>query len=126
MLNYYTDKGTIDPSLVDSQALDVAEELSITASLKKSQLRKFYGDVKNLEQNWNNQQKSDAAFMGILPQIKMLKAKVAYAKSRDLVQDSFVHWINDNVDKINKPDDFKAFLLHFEAVVGFCYGKLKD
>lgn len=127
MINYYTDKDTIDPSLVDKQAHDVAKEFVFTSSLKISQLRKFYGDVKSLEQSWNYQQKSYAAFLGILPQIKMLKAKAAYAQHRKLVRDSFVRWINENVDKINKPDDFKAFLLHFEAVVGFCYGEgLKD
>ena len=127
MINYYTDKDTIDPSLVDKQAHDVAKEFVFTSSLKISQLRKFYGDVKSLELTWSNQQKSDAAFLGILPQIKMLKAKVAYAKGRGVVPHYFVQWIGENVDQINKPDDFKAFLLHFEAVVGFCYGEgLKD
>ena len=135
MIRYYTDKGTIDPELVDGQALKVARQLVVRYndridqrnSIKSSQLRKFYGDVKSLELTWSNQQKSDAAFLGILPQIKMLKAKVAYAKGRGVVPQSFVDWINENVDQINKPDDFKAFLLHFEAVVGFCYGEgLKD
>lgn len=136
MIRYYTDKGTIDPSLVDSQALKVAQQLVVRdsygkidqkKSIKSSQLRKFYGDVKSLELTWSNQQKSDAAFLGILPQIKMLKAKVAYAKGRGVVPQSFVDWINENVKQIDKPNHFKAFLLHFEAVVGFCYGEgLKD
>lgn len=128
MIRYYkdSDKKAIDSSLVDEQAFEVAEKFASTSSVNKTQLRKFYGDVKNLEQIWNNQQKSYVAFKVILPQIKMLKAKVAYARSRELVKDSFVLWINDNVKQIDEPNDFRAFLLHFEAVVGFCYGKLED
>lgn len=59
--------------------------------------------------------------------IKLLKAKAAYAFKRDLVPDSFREWIGKNVDMINEARDFQAFLLYFEAVVGFCYGNgLKD
>ncbi|WP_298068389.1 type III-A CRISPR-associated protein Csm2, partial [uncultured Mailhella sp.] len=76
---------------------------------------------------WNYQKCSDEAFAGILPQIKILKAKAAYAKGRKVVPSAFSDWIAQHVDAINKPADFKAFLLHFEAVVGFCYGEgLKD
>ncbi len=135
MIKYHTDRGTIDPKIVNEKALEVAQQLVVKYngrpdpkySIKSSQLRKFYGDVKSLELTWNNQQKTDVAFQGILPQIKMLKAKVAYAKGRGVVPQNFAQWLSENVDSVNTPEEFKAFLLHFEAVVGFCYGEgLKD
>lgn len=90
--------------------------------IKASQLRKFYGEVKKLEMRWQNSGKRGQAFGEILPLIKLLKAKAAYANSRDYVPDSFRTWIWDNVDLIKADKDFQAFLLYFEAVVGFCYG----
>ncbi len=130
---YYKDNGkTMDPELVDSKALETAKKLVIKGyngrldekkSIKSSQLRKFYADVKNLERTWNYQKCSDEAFNGILPQIKILKAKAAYAKSREVVPDDFRKWLNNCIDAISTPADFRAFLLHFEAVVGFCYGE---
>ena len=89
-----------------------------------AQLRRFYGDVKGLERSWQNSpdERKEEAFLRILPLIKLLKAKSAYAYKRQLVNKSFMDWIWANVDAINDEKDFKAFLLYFEAVVGFCYG----
>ncbi len=132
---YYKDDGkTLDARWVDSEALAVAKRLVIKNDgkldgkcIRTSQLRKFYADVKNLERAWEYQGRSDAAFPGILPQIKILKAKAAYARQRKVVPPAFAEWMNKHVDAIAGPSDFAAFLLHFEAVVGFCYGEgLKD
>lgn len=133
---YKSDGTTIDPKWVDSEALAVARTLVVKKydgtvdkgkSIKMSQLRKFYADVKGLERTWEYQKRSETAFVGILPQIKILKAKAAYAKSRKVVPDEFALWVNKHVDAISKCTDFRAFLLHFEAVVGFCCGEgLKD
>lgn len=90
--------------------------------INSAQLRRFYGDVKNLEMRWENSQDKEKTFREILPMIKLLKAKAAYANKRALVPESFKSWIWENVDMINEMKDFKAFLLFFEAVVGFCYG----
>ena len=133
---YYKEDGkTMDPRWVDSEALSVARKLVAKDdngrldknNIKSSQLRKFYADVKGLERTWESQGCTDTAFLGILPQIKILKAKAAYARGRRVVPPTFVTWINSHVDNIANSEDFRAFLLHFEAVVGFCYGEgLKD
>ena len=133
---YYQDDGkTMETRWVDSEALKVARALVPHGyngkpdknAINSSQLRKFYADVKNLERTWQGQGEADTAFLGILPQIKMLKAKAVYAQSRKTVPPSFTEWMNKHVDAISTPADFRAFLLHFEAVVGFCYGEgLKD
>ena len=132
---YYKTDGSLDPKWVDSEALAVARKLVMKNSygktdkdsIKSSQLRKFYADVKSLERTWEYQGRSEAAFLGVLPQIKILKAKAAYARGRGVVPPAFTQWINSHVDAVSTAADFKAFLLHFEAVVGFCYGEgLKD
>lgn len=132
---YYKPDGSLDSKWVDSEALVMARKLVVKDAgdrmnrnnIKSSQLRKFYADVKSLERTWEYQDCSDAAFLGILPQIKILKAKAAYAQGRQVVPAAFTKWIGEHVDAISTPSDFKAFLLHFEAVVGFCYGEgLKD
>lgn len=120
----------INPELVTTVAEKWANEFYPKEENKRkgrivinaAQLRRFYGDVKNMEMRWKNSADKEKAFREILPMIKLLKAKTAYAHSRKLVPESFKFWIWDNVDMINKEKDFKAFLLYFEAVVGFCYG----
>lgn len=122
-IEYFTSGDNINPALVTSDAQRAAE--SFFSDPKKpimaSQLRKFYGDVKTLELR----KKNGAAFEAILPLIKLLKAKSAYACKRNVVPQSFREWLWKNVDNINTERDFTAFLLHFEAVVGFCYGEAK-
>ncbi|MDE5833088.1 MAG: type III-A CRISPR-associated protein Csm2 [Desulfovibrio sp.] len=131
---YFKD-GAINPELVDKEAKIWADKFVPKSDpragklkiINSAQLRRFYGDVKRLETRWLNSAEKKKTFSEILPMIKLLKAKSAYAYKRDLVPDSFREWIWDNVDQIHEEKDFKAFLLYFEAVVGFCYGNgLRD
>lgn len=120
----------INPDLVTKWAQKWADEFAPpgnTRLMNAAQLRRFYGEVKRLELRWQNSENKARTFLEILPMIKLLKAKAAYSNVRKLVPDSFKQWIWDNVDMIREARDFKAFLLYFEAVVGFCYGNgLKD
>lgn len=96
------------------------------SSITSAQLRKFYNEFKGLEKKLQFKAKTpeleEAAFRSILPLVKMVKSKVAYATGGNKVPKGFADWLNKNVDTVNSARDFKAFLLHFEAVVGFCYG----
>ncbi len=128
---YYDDKNNLRPEIVDAEAQKAALSfVNDYSKLKSAQLRRFYGDFKLLERKLESRktQVGGAAFQGILPLVKMSKSKVEYAKSRKTVPLSFVQWLTKHVDAINTEKDFRAFLLHFEAVVGFCYGtgKLTD
>ncbi len=128
----YYKGNAINPDLVTTLAQKWADQFypkkedsrhyGAARPITAAQLRRFYGDVKNLEMRWKNSADKERAFNDILPMIKLLKAKAAYAKERKLVPDSFRDWIWGNVDRINERKDFRAFLLYFEAVVGFCYG----
>lgn len=127
MVTYYLNDTAIDPVWMDKKAQDTAKSFFETKPLlAASQLRKFYGDVKTLERQWRSCGGDEAAFDGILPLIKLLKAKVTYACKRKVVPVTFQSWLCEHVDSVKRPKDFKAFVLHFEAVVGFSYGFAPD
>lgn len=139
-MSYYLDeKGNPKAELLDQQARKTAEELVNKHDRRKginaNQLRKFYNDCKAMERKYNfilnqlrEQQHNDSdartiALERIYPRLKMLKSKAAYA-SNGKIPRQFESWLNKSIDAIapDKPHDFEAFMLHFEAVVGFCYG----
>ena len=137
---FYGADGKISRELVDSVAQGCAacfvrpfdsdmEKEAKKDHIKASQLRKFYGEAKALELAWTTGRDggSPERFSSVLPQIKLLKAKANYALGRNVVPECFQSWLCECVDQIREAGDFKAFLLHFEAVVGFAYGLgLKD
>ena len=122
MVEYYLEHKAMNPALVDTYAREVAASFS---GIAYSQLRKFYDDVKTLERQLTDDPDKNA-FAKVLPLIKLLKAKSAYAYQRSVVPDTFKEWIWDHVNRVNDIDDFRAFVLHFEAVVGFSYGFAPD
>lgn len=101
-------------------------------TITSAQLRRFYNDFKSLERRFilmhkDSKEEKAKAFQSLLPQIKLTKAKVAYARARQTVPSNFEKWLTDAVSAINSPETFEEFLLHFEAIVGFAYGLgLKD
>lgn len=137
---FYGADGKVSGDLVDSTALKCAEcfvrpyvsddeKEEKKDQIKTSQLRKFYADVKSLEMAWTAGRNggSEERFSAVLPQVKLLKAKASYALGRKVVPDTFKTWLCTCIDQVRGIEDFRAFLLHFEAVVGFAYGLgLKD
>jgi CRISPR-associated protein Csm2 len=133
MAFYHDGKGNLNPEWVTVKAEEAAasfyeinphtNRVDDRKSLKNSQLRKFYGEFKKLEAEVN--QVGDGAeerFLSVLPRIKIAAAKVTYAQARGVVPGSFVSWMTNHCKQINSLVDFRAFLLHFEAVVGYSYG----
>lgn len=94
--------------------------------LTSAQLRNFYHEAKKLEEICKYNDNPDEKFKRILPLVKMLKSKVAYAcpkTGRDRkVPVEFKNFIDEMVDNVKDWKDFKAFALSFEAVVGYFYG----
>jgi CRISPR-associated protein Csm2 len=58
-------------------------------------------------------------FENILPYLKMLNAKAAYAMGRDLVSKGFKDFISNSLNQIKDKDDFDAFAALFEAFMGY-------
>lgn len=136
MSTYFDDKGNIRKELLGKESEKVAREFVVFLpngkrddrnSLNSAQLRRFYGDMKNLERKLEFRQQSENeadSFPAILPLVKMVKSKVAYASNprNAKVPPAFAEWLKKHIDAIETAEDFKAFMLHFEAVVGYCYG----
>lgn len=133
MIKWFLDekKKTIRPELLDKDAQEEAKKWAKEKDRKTnnpiftvSQLRKYFGEVKNLERQMMVLKKE--GWDTIYPMVKMLKSKVTYDMRRDnKIPNEFKEYIYNCVDSIKEIEDFKAFLKYFEASVGFYYGEGK-
>lgn len=124
-----------DPSkpldqLVDKLAEDQANMMPDARdreSLKSSQLRRFFGDIKELYRRLDQNAEYDR---DIAPMFKMMRSKAAYAwrngdRGQSKIPKAFHDFISEGVAKVNNEEQFRKFVQHFEAVVGFLYGSGK-
>lgn len=117
------EKKIMDPELFSRKAEDFAQQISGEASKtrnKGTQLRKFFDEIVRLD----TLAKANNNWQTILAQVHMLIAKVAYAKGRDLVSDSFVRQMKEGIYQIEKPEDLHIFASYLEAFTGY-YKMLK-
>ena len=130
-MSFYTDEGKtqIKNSLLDKEAEGWSQQLARKdkqghydkrTSISRTQLRRFFGEFRSLEKRVDSAPK----FETVRPLIKMVKSKVSYAAGREngRITPSFKEFLLTNIDRIDDKKDFQAFMLHFEAVVGYCYG----
>jgi CRISPR-associated protein Csm2 len=133
-MSYFDKDGNIRAELLDGEAEKIAKgfiryredtrrggmQVDTRSSLTSAQLRRFYGDFKQLQKKVGAQ-----GFNRVKPLIKMVKSKAAYSANPNnrKIPDTFRDFLLKNVDAINDERDFEAFMLHFEAVVGFFYGQ---
>lgn len=113
------DKKTLFKKFVDEEARDRAQQF---ASLKSTQMRRFYDDVKAIERKLSLGQDEDGrekSFAVEHAMITMLKPKAVYAEKRKVAPRAFTQFVFDNVDSIHDLRDFEAFVRHFEAVVAY-------
>ena len=103
-------------------ANEAAREIKSNNNVNKTtQLRKFYDELAM----WNERVQLDredklAKFKELEPFIKMLKAKVAYAKGRKHIDENFMNIFNKAIDEIKCPKTLKDAKLFIEAVMGYC------
>lgn len=85
---------------------------------KINQIRGFYDKV--MELNEKTQNLNDVEYKKeVYPFVIMLNSKVAYAKTRNLVSDSFVKMINNCVEEAKDVKKMNNFKLFFESLIGF-------
>lgn len=131
-INFWKDdtKRCVDPELFSSKAEQLAKQIhqnskkDFKGKLKENtytQIRKFYDEVimfgSKLKEISEDKQLEE--FTQILPYLKMLNAKVAYAHARELVTDDFKTFINDSLKQVKELDDFWVFSGFFEAFMGY-------
>jgi len=112
----------ISIELFDEVANKTAKAISDTQKREQNshtQLRKFYDEIVM----WNDklQGKNDDEYAKSLPFIKMINAKVAYAKGRKHVDEHFVELMSHCMKQLNNSnkDTFIHFKLFMEAFMGF-------
>ena len=95
--------------------------------VQNTQMRKFYDQVLSLQQK--AKQMSDEDFQSdLLPFVKMLNSKVAYASTRNsgggkIVNSEFVNMMGLCINQVSNKKDLNTFKLFFEAVIGFHKGR---
>lgn len=83
---------------------------------KSTQLRRFYDELVL----WENRTRQQAdKFDEFLPFIRMMNAKTAYAKGRDLVSQKFVDLMSHTLQQVTSPETLTHCKLFWEAFMGF-------
>jgi CRISPR-associated protein, csm2 family len=86
---------------------------------KSSQIRKFYDELLMWDEKIHRATDKNAEYHNAAPFIHMIKAKAAYAKGRDHVDEHFLQFINKLLEQIESPRTLRNAKLFFEAVLGF-------
>ncbi|MDW7680750.1 MAG: type III-A CRISPR-associated protein Csm2 [bacterium] len=136
IIKFYEDKPKtkIKKEYLDGQAKQWARSFIKHSDdrddLTSTQLRRFHNDVRSVEAKVKaaiSNYGEEEGFLRMLPFIKMIKSKIAYAcppKKKDRkVPIEFRNYMETMINSIEDYDDFKAFSLCFEAVVGYFYGE---
>ncbi len=127
-MEYFDQSGNIKTELLDEKAASIAESFVekdrrnpnrlSRGSLSSAQMRRFFSEFRQLEKKVKFKD-----FDKVKPLIKMVKSKASYAANRPTpIPKTFKDFLVNNINGINTKEDFEAFMLHFEAVVGFFYG----
>ena len=100
-------------------AEDIAQKIANEGKMSYTQIRKYYDELVNLRRGI----KDSNDISVILPQVYAIKAKVAYAEARDVVNKRFYEFIINeiNVIKNDKQGIFQLdnFILYFECILGY-------
>lgn len=129
-LEFFKDreKGVLDPTLFE-RARKVAEELVGEGELKSSQFRNYFAELRALENRFERERQEDEAlaFARLVPQLELLKAKLAYnTRAQGPLRNAkrFVAFLEEALDAGKRsPKDFEAMMKYVEAVLAYFYAK---
>ena len=118
----FKDGGAIHADLFDKTAKQVAKIVANKSDRKSNhlnkstQLRRFYDELVM----WEEKIRADKdKFTEYLPFVRMLKAKVAYAEGRKLVDGAYVDLLGQTIDFIKTTEDMRIAKFFLEAFMGF-------
>lgn len=109
----------IDPRLYSDIAENAAKTVGVGPRYNKNkatQLRRFYDELVMLQEKVGSDK---SRFDQQRPFIQMLKAKVAYAKGRDKVDENFEKLLRRVVDEVSDPETLRQAKLFMEAFMAF-------
>ena len=117
-----------DKELFNETASKWAEKIGTgKGGVQNTQMRKFYDQVLDLFQQ-SKSMSEDEFSSDLLPFVKMLNSKVAYASTRSsgggkIINKAFVDMMSSCINQIGSKKDLSTFKLFFEAVIGFHKGR---
>ncbi|HIQ22101.1 MAG TPA: type III-A CRISPR-associated protein Csm2 [Planctomycetes bacterium] len=125
-----------DPAKPDTELFDtLAEKQAEQLEVNSSQLRRFFGEIKDLYRRFNalasgeaEQRRQEIYSTQIEPRFKMVRSKVAYATragGQTKLPERFAEFLKTGIQRVGNQEEFVRFIMHVEAVVGFMYGKGK-
>ena len=105
--SYTNDDNILNEKIIRDYAQTIAENIKKGGKVQttKTQIRKFYNEVKALENrlNWTNEDTElQKEYEKLFPLIMMLDSKVAYSKQRGLVSDIFVEFMKKNIELLSE------------------------
>lgn len=110
----------IAPGLFDDVAKDAAIIIAQdTRTNRPTQLRKFYDELTMWNERVQSADDQEGQYSKLAAFIKMLNAKVAYAKGRKHVDDSFATLFSHCIGEVKSADSLNHCKLFIEAFMGF-------
>lgn len=110
---------TIKEGLFDKTADEIAQDWgNLSKSTKKTQIRKFFDEVKNINIAMHSVKNEDG-YKKFEPRFSMLRSKIAYAVGRRVCDKNFQDFFVTCRLQIKNLDDFDVFVNLFECVYGF-------
>ncbi len=111
----------INADLFDKKAKYWADKIANDRNkMNKNQIRNFYDKVLDL---YEKSQYSKNFGEEVLPFVKMLNSKVAYAVNRKVANQPFQDMMSQCIRQVNTKEDLEVFKYFFEAIVGFYKGE---
>jgi len=111
-------------NLLSTTAKQKADEIFEARKMNKklvnthTQIRKFFDEIITYKTQCIANPSEDF-FRQKLPYIKMINAKLSYAKARNLIDNTCYKFFSDLISYINDRKDFIAFADFFEAFIAF-------
>lgn len=119
---YYNESGNLKKEIIIDWPEELANSLSRT-NLKMTQLRKFYNRAKAIEQKY----RFARDFEGVKSDLYILQRDAQYAFNRGVVPLIFLDFIKRNIEvAVKSPADFKGFVQHYQSLVEYATGTLKE
>ena len=87
-----------------------------------TQLRRFYDELVMWNDRVQLADNPDAKYAELIPFIQMIRAKVAYAKGRGLIDDNFCSLMNCLLSEVKNVKTLNYAKLFLEAMMGFKKG----
>lgn len=131
---FFDAEGNLRADLLDGIARGFGKQFARQDRVSNAQLRRFYGDVKELQKEIGAdaeaarelqagpRQEAGPAFRRYEARIRMLKSKVAYAAGRRTIPAEFEQFVSKCIDQVDSLPAFEAYITFFESVVGYFYG----